>query len=240
MSFIADHRTFTNKPGDLGRPFDRALEDFEDYWDSEAPRLGESGARGWSRSGSKDHRGTSSVIQAQGSAVTEPSMESDPYRRWAHAETAASSNYRMPARMHDTNDEETDPHRTIMFSDIRSLMFPIKDSGTAEQLCWTFLHFLGLPIRPPGAPTNVAITNDSHLMPTQNIVGFWPSEMPRRLLPWQSEGQSVAPNSVHKPSTSFPLRCCATDRDTIWFTEWPSQSLDKALIQYVATQNTLG
>lgn len=211
--------------------FDQLLDEYEDHWDSDAPKLGETGARGW--------RARPSEIfthETAGSDEIVKILPTDRYQQWAQAECRSAARNRMPAKMGELDEDESDPHRSVVFTDIRPLMFPIRSPDVAEQLCWTFLHFLGMPLRPPGAPSNVAISSDPHLCSFGSSRHFWPEQKPRQS-PWRNEIGELDDSQQTLPTS--PVSCCATDRENVWSTEWfqtlPGAFRDRdiALMRYV-------
>jgi hypothetical protein len=85
---------------------------FEQFWDSERPRIGEAGATGWTRS-------TDLVARPEGSsAEAMPPLgqdQPDHYPSWAATEVEVSSRQALPAR---TSENSIDPFRVVMFADI--------------------------------------------------------------------------------------------------------------------------
>lgn len=113
------------------------LDELEEFWDSEVPRFGEEGAKGWklwysSKSG-----------QVPPATVPLPSSrpDLDPYRDWARQEALLDSLILLPSR---TDAETPDPHATVLFSDIRSLLLDIRSRRAMESFRLAWLSFLGL------------------------------------------------------------------------------------------------
>ncbi|GAA6004312.1 hypothetical protein JCM10207_000663 [Rhodosporidiobolus poonsookiae] len=168
-------------PDPQERPYtyqDRLFRDFEAFWDSEAPRVGEQGAKGWGSTTDDDlpPEGTASTaLQAQ------PAQDDKarPHERWAATERLASGDA-LPARTIDSGmDDSDDPFRVVLFDDIRPFLFILHSPDSKLQLAYAFLTFLGLPFVPPDFPTSTPFTTDpfihSELVERPSrIQRFWP------------------------------------------------------------------
>ncbi|KAK1975115.1 NRDE-2, necessary for RNA interference-domain-containing protein [Colletotrichum cereale] len=120
------------------------LESFRDFWEDEAPRIGEQSALGW------DH-----YVRADGAVDLAEQWRDDGsvhgsrdvYKSWGATERLRATNSRNPARATDDVLEE-DPYRVVMFSDIEEMLFIIP-SGVVpriwKQLVDAFLLFCCLP-----------------------------------------------------------------------------------------------
>ena len=102
--------------------FEARIASFKDFWESEVPRIGEDGARGWS------HFVENSDISGPPALIIDEICDSldnrDLFRSWAKAERQRSKASLIPGR---TMDEivEDDPFRVILFSDIEELLVPL-------------------------------------------------------------------------------------------------------------------
>lgn len=120
-----------------------AMDTFEEFWESEVPRLGEQNAVGW-------RKFTESPGDAPEPAeYSAPSFEEtkDSYKAWANEERWQAQRASLPARTLDQGNDD-DPFRVVMFSDIAPLLFLIPDDCLPQlgpQLLNGFLIFLGLP-----------------------------------------------------------------------------------------------
>lgn len=137
------------RPADAARSgAEAALDAFGDFWESEVPRMGEDGAKGWRH-----------FVEAGGAAAAadppvtrrDPPADvprtSDPFRDWAAVEEQGAAKARLPARTLD-EDADDDPFRVVMFSDIRDLLvwFPSAVLPRVRpKLMDAFLVFCGLP-----------------------------------------------------------------------------------------------
>lgn len=120
-----------------------ALNAFEEFWESEVPRLGEEEAKGWK--GFIDSPGDA----AESVGYEPPHFEysKDSYKSWANEERWQSHRARVPARTLDPGNDD-DPFRVVMYSDIAPLLFYIPQDALPEvgrQLLNAFFIFFGLP-----------------------------------------------------------------------------------------------
>ncbi|BGP52880.1 hypothetical protein JCM8202v2_000437 [Rhodotorula sphaerocarpa] len=140
---------------------ERLFEGFEAFWDAEAPRIGEEGAKGWSATGQDALPPDAPVGRMQGVVETLTQVEDGrPHERWATAERAAGDSDR-PARTVDPGmDESDDPYRVVLFDDIRPFLFDLESPDSRHQLAYAFLTFIGLPFMPVDVPTSTPFTTD--------------------------------------------------------------------------------
>uniref|UniRef100_A0A0K3C9N5 BY PROTMAP: gi/647394756/emb/CDR35990.1/ RHTO0S01e11694g1_1 [Rhodosporidium toruloides] n=1 Tax=Rhodotorula toruloides TaxID=5286 RepID=A0A0K3C9N5_RHOTO len=158
----------------------RVLAAFESFWDAEAPRIGETGAKGWRSTTDEDM--PPEAVPASDVAVVEAQREEGarPHERWARAERIACESHR-PARTTDPSiDDSDDPYRVVLFDDIRPFLFFVDSPDSRLQLAYAFLTFLGLPFVPPDVPTSTPFTTDpfihSELVERPSLIQrFWPS-----------------------------------------------------------------
>ncbi|KAL2016481.1 hypothetical protein VTK56DRAFT_3477 [Thermocarpiscus australiensis] len=143
-----------------------ALSSFAEFWESEVPRLGEEGAKGWRQ-----------FVEVGGDVMADPALSagvqrdddagntprsSDPIAAWAAAEQQASAKARMPARTLDEGPED-DPFRVVMFSDIKDFLvwFPSPVLPRVRLLLLdAFLVFCGLPAACLSGDEFAALLND--------------------------------------------------------------------------------
>ncbi|KAL4266607.1 NRDE2 family protein [Pleurotus pulmonarius] len=132
-------------PQDLyGLPLPHLLNSLEEFWESETPRIGEIGAKGWS-----SWFTSKKVEQTRNS---EPSSAlglnlniSDPYLRWSLLELHSDRHSRLPSRSYDAV-SESDPYTTILFADVRDMLMDLKTSRAKDAFRFSWLSFLGLHI----------------------------------------------------------------------------------------------
>lgn len=214
------------KPDDLiphpgaGRQwFVGLLARFENFWDSESPRVGETAARGWNRS-------TSDPPPVLVDPVPQPELSSnDPFERWLEAEKRSDKYRALPGRATNLDDaDEDDPYRVILFSDIQPFLFPIRSPEVRLQLIYAFLNFLGLPFTSPDMTTNAPSAADPHLQWTIGYNSaarklFWPAPCQVKPVVWQTVGgEPMEPErsrAVRLPS-ACPVKSWAQDRATLF------------------------
>lgn len=115
------------------------LEAFEEFWESDVPRIGEENAVGWRAS-------TGSTASRKPSHVASPTVESQkPYARFARTESSMNKAFFLPAATADEEDESDDPFRYVMFSDIEPILERLPGHLDVEMLVQAFLIFMGLP-----------------------------------------------------------------------------------------------
>ncbi|GAB0135902.1 hypothetical protein EsDP_00004224 [Epichloe bromicola] len=124
------------------------VDSFRDFWESEAPRIGDIQAQGWVHYVSS--LGHVDAPEPQTASPTEHTSTGDVYKTWACCERRQGEAARMPARTMDDGTED-DPFRVVMFSDIEPWLFPIPEScldePMREELIDAYLIFCGLPPR---------------------------------------------------------------------------------------------
>ncbi|GAA6036634.1 hypothetical protein JCM8097_001263 [Rhodosporidiobolus ruineniae] len=170
-------------PGPYDRPIawrDRLLDEFEAFWDTEAPRIGEPGAKGWGSATEDDLPPESSSSSSNALAsIPTSDPQARPHERWAAAERLSAQSS-LPARTTDPGIEDSnDPYRVVLFSDIASFLFVLHSPDSKLQLAYAFLTFLGLPFVPPDYPTSTPFTTDSFIHSELverpgRIQRFWP------------------------------------------------------------------
>ncbi|KAK4455988.1 NRDE-2, necessary for RNA interference-domain-containing protein [Podospora aff. communis PSN243] len=124
---------------------DAAVSSFSDFWESEAPRMGEEGAKGWRHF--EDLGGVTDPPDPKPQMPSEPPITRDKFKAWAAVELQKAAESHAPARTFDEGTED-DPFRVVMFSDIREhlVWFPTKAlNRVGPELLDAFLLFCGLP-----------------------------------------------------------------------------------------------
>lgn len=115
---------------------------FEDFWDSEAPRIGEVGANGWHTYVESDDLHASSEEATRRSNIR--TNESNIFQSWLAAEKQQSINSRNPARTVDELQDD-DPYRVVFFSDIKDFLIYLPNPSFRIYLINAFLAFCHLP-----------------------------------------------------------------------------------------------
>jgi hypothetical protein len=206
--------------------FYSVLSDFGKFWDSGGPRLGENDATGWKAA--KNHHESAQTLQPKLSSPAAV-QQMDTYRSWYDTENQAEQESKL-LRSYETFPNEIDPYQVVIFSDIQSLLFPIKTSTTLHHLAVAFLRLLGVNIAPPKTSTSVSIINDPHLVLAAADL-FWPSQPLPKDRPWQViAGEAMEPNvsSNLENLTASPVKCWSVTTDTLvnvdWFSNLDAQS----------------
>ena len=117
-----------------------ALLAFEEFWDSEVPRVGEEGAEGWAKFESK--RGLPPVPRKCNEKVSIDDRHV--FESWVMYERTRSLQSRIPARTSDDL-EENDPYRVILFSDIRDALISLPNPNGQHIFVAALLIFCQLP-----------------------------------------------------------------------------------------------
>lgn len=176
---------------------ERLLESLEDFWESEVPRIGENGSRGWNQ-WRKEAVPEETVEQE--SQQPDPSTGDDPFIRWFHDETA-SDRFIRPGKASSlaiADDDDDDPFKIILFDDIRPFLFVIRNPEVKLQLVYAVLNYLGLPFGVPDLGTNTAFSRDPHLQwalasNPQARSALWPEKpVARQRLDWSETQESAA------------------------------------------------
>ncbi|KAI0196460.1 DUF1740-domain-containing protein [Astrocystis sublimbata] len=119
---------------------------FQDYWESEIPRLGEENWRGWATFVTADDA-EQEPPDPKVSVPPAPPATRDGYKAWYIVEHYRAQNATTPARTLDEGAED-DPFRVVMFADFEDILvyFP-KDivPHIRPQLLEAFLIFCRLP-----------------------------------------------------------------------------------------------
>ena len=155
------------------------MNNLEEYWDSEAPRLGEAGSTGWVDwylSG-KPERTLGDIVPSDNllsEIVSAPHL--DPYQRWAQQEIQVDELLRPPLRLTDPG-AELDPYAAILFSDIKPLLFSLTSNRSKALFRLIWLSFLGLHV--PGLETMAGATDDDrwtqlHLVSKLSMESIFP------------------------------------------------------------------
>jgi NRDE-2, necessary for RNA interference len=178
---------------------------FEDFWDSEVPRIGEESARGWKESERNDVEQT-----------TDPPLPSihdrELFGSWSELERGRVQSSVLPARTLDEVDA-SDPYRVILFSDIKSFIFGTSEGQARTHLLEAFMCFCNLPAIPSSSLEHPLLVEDPFL----------------NNQPDQSEHTSLAAwiNQLGGQSPFvFPLPTFVTDTTTLfasdenWFNPW--------------------
>jgi len=144
-----------NKPSKLqdiehmdGGPLHHAtISTFEKFWDSEVPRIGEDGCRGWA-SFCVD---ANNPPQPKTEIASIPEDAQDIWGSWVDSEHKHALLTRNPARTID-NVVEDDPYRVILFSDVKPFLIDSPSVESRAACLDAFLAFCHLPPCQEGDP----------------------------------------------------------------------------------------
>lgn len=140
---------------------------FGEFWESEAPRIGEDGARGWGLWNEDDEPWTTNSNGVDYAAEEDVDKKKHPsvWIRWAIVENRKSGRSCMPARTLDL-DAQDDPYRVVTFDDIKDVLVWIPTPVlpiTRSELIEGFLLFCGLPTAGLSDGLMAAARNDPFL-----------------------------------------------------------------------------
>lgn len=135
-----------------GLSLDSRLEAFEEFWDSEVPRMGDPHSKGWAYWNSQKQE--QNPVLNPSSIVTLKSTELDPYRQWAEYETQADRAGRFPIRSTDSS-VDTDPYSMILFADIRPFLLDLQTQRAKYVFRLAWLATLGLHL--PGFSASLSL-----------------------------------------------------------------------------------
>ncbi|XP_059504943.1 nuclear exosome regulator NRDE2 isoform X1 [Stegostoma tigrinum] len=209
------------------------VEFFEPFWDSDEPRFGEGGARGWKVWMRQQEKGGWVVLKEQGDDedeeedIEEVKDKTLPkWQLWLQVESSRDSKHWLPWRA-DTGKGQAeedceDPDRQVLFDDIGSSMFKISSPELRFQLMSSFFQFLGIPtgFSLPPCCLNVALddpdlfssgSGDERLLSWSDspaagvsIVGFMPAMPSQRWAPSHcTEGEDFIQTAFHQALPLF-------------------------------------
>ncbi|KAH7104612.1 DUF1740-domain-containing protein [Auriculariales sp. MPI-PUGE-AT-0066] len=141
-------------------PLSTQLSVFEEFWDSEVPRMGEDGATGWVTWMQSPSIESDTSARTTRRRAYEPASKAgeDHYAQWYEAEVHMDKQHNRPLR---TTDESDDPYATILLSDIRAFLSIIRTDEGRWFLLHAFLAFLGLHIPDLAASFDHSTSNGS-------------------------------------------------------------------------------
>ncbi|KEI37762.1 uncharacterized protein L969DRAFT_89734 [Mixia osmundae IAM 14324] len=120
---------------------------FETFWDSEAPRIGESSAQGWCKSdlsASAEHVAHKQLL----------SYQHDLIERWQHDELTSAQSSILPSRSEtELHDEASDPFRVVLFADISNFLSVYACVDSKLHLRYAVLDFMELAYPAPDTST---------------------------------------------------------------------------------------
>lgn len=114
--------TFARPTDDSDLGHDEIISSFRDFWESEVPRIGEDGAKGWCHF--TDAEDMADLPEAKSEVAPAVPETKDVYKAWASVEMQRARSAALPARTLDEGTEE-DPFRVVMFADVEPLLFHV-------------------------------------------------------------------------------------------------------------------
>ncbi|PGH31298.1 hypothetical protein GX50_05943 [[Emmonsia] crescens] len=217
---VLEFNLFHSGSVDISKDGGIAIPTFCEFWDSEIPRIGEIGAKGWD--------------SGEGAA---PDSKSDPTSReidqrsifesWEQSERYQMRHSRLPARTLD-DVQEDDPYRVILSSDISDFLISFSDAP--DLLIGAFMIFCGLP--PLASSGNADILTRWRRDPfiRNNLLDDFDDQSSM----WFSNMVHGPQDTMQNQPNSFPLPTFANNLDTLfgnetWFSElrrWKSTYLN--------------
>ena len=143
-----EFKSHTCGPGDSFYP--ERTQQFEHFWESEVPRIGEDGAEGWANFYVKNGRPPESKTRV-GEQV---GHVGDLFSAWIIAERRSGLLAQQPARTID-DIPENDPYRVILFSDIKPFLIRSASLNGQHVLLEAFLVFCQLPSYQPNSKARI-------------------------------------------------------------------------------------
>ncbi|TPX33051.1 hypothetical protein SeLEV6574_g08419, partial [Synchytrium endobioticum] len=120
--------------------FTQMMLSFEDFWESEVPRVGDEGAKGWKFTNIRD----APPPRSKGNEMDVDLVE----ETWIATERSEERQSWLPLR--DVSDAQ-DVERVVFFKDIQSLLFNSTLATTKSDILYSCLNFLGVPVNNYGS-----------------------------------------------------------------------------------------
>ena len=189
-----------------GSLYHTTLSMFEEFWDSEVPRIGENNSEGWA-----------SYFHKQGDAPQPEIGKTHPtgifknvWQSWLLTERRRGLLARKPARTID-DVEESDPYRVILFSDIQPFLIDCPSQISQKTLLDAFLAFCYLPTLETGGSAiksrlwreNGFLRNECLYSPG-SVLPIWRIQIPKPQL-HPSDNVDGHDNSLDSSSRTNPL-----------------------------------
>lgn len=113
---------------------------FEEFWESEIPRIGEDRAEGWAAYMSQKGRPSEPKEDAEDTLIDCGRV----FEAWVRSERRRSLQSRIPARTIDKV-EENDPYRVVLFSDLQCILVDPPSHSGPELVIKALIAFCHLP-----------------------------------------------------------------------------------------------
>ncbi|KAF5385316.1 hypothetical protein D9615_001411 [Tricholomella constricta] len=191
-----------------GLSYETQLERLEEFWESEVPRVGEDGSRGWAAWVLSDRKERSHRSKTP---VAKDLIELDPYRQWAARETQMDEVHFLPSRSSDDTD---DPYCTILFADIRPLLIHPESSLAKNAFRRAWISFLGLHI--PGFSASLSSSmeinwddrwNQGHLKRLSYLDALFPRDAIQNRLTTEAYAGAIVGREKIYASGFGPVKC---------------------------------
>ncbi|KIY45744.1 hypothetical protein FISHEDRAFT_76294 [Fistulina hepatica ATCC 64428] len=157
---------FSLPPSFGNLPLDAQLARLEEFWESECPRVGESNSSGWATWEAAGHPEV--IVPSRAKAHL---RVINSFQDWVAAELEEDHASPLPMRSADDVD---DPYSTILFADVRPLLFVIRTREAKHAFRRAWLSFLGLRF-PGSSPGWDDRWNASDLVNTAHLDALFPS-----------------------------------------------------------------
>ncbi|KAG1846882.1 NRDE-2, necessary for RNA interference-domain-containing protein [Suillus subluteus] len=201
-----------------GLPLESQVESLEEFWESETPRAGESGAKGW---GDWISRGRPDISGSPLKAVPQMDVDiqsKDPYVQWHYDESRADRISRVPAR-------SSDPYATVLLSDIKALLLPLCTEGAKNAFRLIWLSVLGLHIPGLAETLSQGSWDDrwsfTHLCSFSRLDSIFPATVGQRQLMADSHAGTLIGREREFSSAFGPIK--EWSRDALGPLEWVGQ-----------------
>ncbi|KAL5534334.1 hypothetical protein ACEPAG_796 [Sanghuangporus baumii] len=179
-----------NVPREIEKfPFEKQLDSLEEFWESEVPRIGEAGAKGWRAWRTSEDIAPTTKLRPIGK-----SESSDPFAIWHFKEAESDRCLIFPSRMSSgsndipNEDGDDDPYAAVLFSDIRPFLVDLRTAKGRDKLRLVWLSYLGL--HTPGLSS--ALSTDSFASDDRWAdTHFLQSSFSKSLLPQSSSNHGV-------------------------------------------------
>lgn len=224
-----------NKDGSF---HETAVSMFENFWDSEVPRVGEEGAEGWAGFSQKQREPPQPIP----GTVDDLENSKDHWKSWLASERSHSLLSRNPARTID--DIENDPYRIVLFSDIRPFLIDPPSLAGQQLILDAFNVFCCLPPFAAEGPDSCSrvwgrdsfLRNDA-LRLNGKLQSLWKLHFPKQhQSPEQQDSISKEDTQSHSDTHDpfqFPIRDYQVSADSLFaekqwfcaFDTWQEQCL---------------
>ncbi|CAO3613577.1 unnamed protein product [Cunninghamella blakesleeana] len=155
------------------------IQDFCNFWDSEVPRFGEKGAKGWNTFYNMYQNDETDInIEPKKNELDEDIGDVESIQDWLCQEEKQAEKYILPRRMDDIEELsiDEDPFRVILSEDVSKILFNITTTSAKKSLIYSIFVFLGLPYSPSGVGTNTHFSVDTFTHNDLFLQQFWPKE----------------------------------------------------------------